>query len=247
MYIREITRANNYTMNSLNTKKYEHLFFDLDDTVTRSRSPITKKMKMRLEKLSKTIVIVSGASVKQIRKQVGDLECFMLGQNGNHAVFGDKELWYDTLNPDKVIEIMDHVSKFKLPWNVPDENDLLENRGCQISYSIYGHHAPVEEKEAFDPDKKKREELLRNNPLNSEDVDIKIAGTTTFDYTRKGRHKGYHITRLIEHMNWNKDECLYFGDSLFEGGNDHSVVDVIDTQEVENHIDTYEKLSNFLE
>ncbi len=234
-------------MNIKNPKKYEHLFFDLDDTVTRSRSPITIKMKERMQKLPQTIAIISGASVDQIRAQVGDdLECFCMGQTGNHTVFGDKTLWQDVLNPDKVIEIMDHVAKFKLPWDVPDENDLLENRGSQISFSIYGHHAPTDEKAAFDPDRKKREQLLKENPFDSEDVDVKIAGSTSFDYIRKGRHKGYQIERLIERMGWDKDTCLYLGDALFEGGNDYSVVGVIDTLPVKNHLDTYEKLKDFL-
>jgi HAD superfamily hydrolase (TIGR01484 family) len=237
-----------YTTNMKKTKKYKHLFFDLDDTLTRTRSSITQNMKKRLKNLPQTIVVISGASVQQIRKQIGeDIECFVLGQNGNSAMFGKEELWHDVLKPDKVIEIMDHISSLKLDWDVPDKNDLLENRGCQISYSIYGHHAPVEEKEKFDPNQEKRKKLLRDHPLVSDSVEVKIAGTTTLDYTRIGRNKGYHIMRLIEHMKWDKNDCLYFGDSLFEGGNDATVLGVIDTEKVKDHKDTYEKLERFLE
>ena len=233
-------------MNLNKSKKYQHLFFDLDNTLTRSRSPITPKMRERLESLTKDIVVISGAKVEQIRLQLENLECFVMGQNGNHTVFGEDELWHDTLKPDKVIEIMDHISSLPRTWDVPDENDLLENRGCQISYSIYGHHAPVHEKEQFDPDQSKRKALLEACPLVSDSVEVKIAGTTTLDYTRKGRHKGYHIARLIEHLGWNKDECLYFGDSLFPGGNDETVIGVIDTEEVQDPFDTYDKLAYFL-
>ncbi len=228
------------------TKKYAHLFFDLDNTLTRSRSPITKKMRERLESIPLDIAVISGAHVDQIQKQLDGFECFVMGQNGNHTIFDGKELWRYTLNPDKVIEIMDHISTLPRTWPVPDENDLLENRGCQISYSIYGHHAPVEEKERFDPDQKKRKGLLSAHPLISDSVEVKIAGTTTLDYTRKGRHKGYYVTQLIKHLGWNKDECLYFGDMLHPGGNDETVVGVIDTEEVKDPEDTYERIARFL-
>lgn len=229
------------------TKKYTHLFFDLDNTLTRSRSTITKKMRERLEELSLDIIVISGARVEQIKQQLDGFECFIMGQNGNHAVFSGEELWLDVLKPDKVIEIMNHISSLPRTWEVPDETDLLENRGCQISYSIYGHHAPVEEKEKFDPDQSKRKQLLETHPLVSDTVEVKIAGTTTLDYTRKGRHKGYNVTRLIEYLGWNKDECLYFGDSLFKGGNDETVIGIIDTEPVKDPADTYEKLAHFLE
>jgi len=228
------------------SQKYTHFFFDLDNTLTRSRSVISKKMKERLESLAQDVTVISGARVEQIKKQLDGFECFVMGQNGNHAVFGEEELWRDVLKPDKVIEIMDHISLLPRTWKVPDENDLLEDRGCQISYSLYGHHAPIGEKEAFDPDQLKRKRLLELHPLVSDSVEVKIAGTTTLDYTRKGRHKGYNITRFIEHLGWNKKECLYFGDSLFVNGNDETVIGVIDTEAVTDPEDTYEKLSLFL-
>ena len=39
-------------------------------------------------------------------------------------------------------------------------------------------------------------------------------------------------------MGWKKEECVYFGDMLFPGGNDESVIGVIDTEAVENPDDT---------
>jgi HAD superfamily hydrolase (TIGR01484 family) len=229
-------------------KNYKHLFFDLDGTVTRSRTPITKKMFKRLAGTKKDIIVITGARLEQMESQLGGLECFMMPQNGNHAVFAGEELWRDVLHPDKVLEIMDHINTLSASrtWDVPDETDLLEDRGCQISYSIYGHHAPVEDKEKFDPDQKKRKKLLEEHPLNSDTIEAKIAGTTCLDYMRKGRNKGYNVTRLIERMGWNKDECVYFGDALFPGGNDEAVIGVIDTVQVDNQEDTYNKLEGYV-
>ena len=79
-------------------------------------------------------------------------------------------------------------------------------------------------------------------PFESEELVVKIGGSTSFDYIHKDRHKGTNVQKLIDLMNWSKDECIYFGDGLFPGGNDEAVIGVIETVLVEDHHDTYRKL-----
>lgn len=227
-------------------RMHQHLFFDLDNTLTRSRSPMEPRMRERLAAIPGDLVVISGASVEQIRSQVGDLPCYVLGQNGNHAVHGAVELWRDLLSEAEVAEIFSHITSLNRTWQVPDEHDLIENRGSQVSYSIYGHHAPVPVKEAFDADKAKRITLLRESPLTSDTIEVKIAGTTCLDYFKKGRNKGHNVARLIAHEGWQREECCYFGDMLFPGGNDESVLGVIETRAVKDPNDTYEQLAAFL-
>lgn len=241
-----IGTLNWHYMNATKTKKYTHAFFDLDNTLTRTNSRVTKKMQKKLESLTQDIVVVSGATVEQMNDQLNNFECFVLGQMGNHAMFGDEELWFEALKPDKTIEIMDHITSTPRDWEVYDENDLLHDMGCQIAFSLYGFSAPLEEKEAFDPDGSKRKKILEAYPLKSEGVEVTISGATQLDYTRKGRHKGHNIARLIEHLGWDSNDCVYFGDALYENGNDHSVVGVIDTIQVSNPQDTYNKVSELL-
>jgi hypothetical protein len=71
---------------------------------------------------------------------------------------------------------------------------------------------------------------------------VKIGGSTSFDYIHKDRHKGSNVKKIIDHYGWNPEECVYFGDGLYPGGNDEVVIGVIDTIPVENHTDTYGKL-----
>ncbi|MDO8520795.1 MAG: HAD hydrolase family protein, partial [bacterium] len=114
----------------------------------------------------------------------------------------------------------------------------LEDRGSQISYSFVGHTAKIEEKEKFDPDKSRRTTILREYPFRSETVEVKIAGTTCFDFYIKGSHKGKNIAELCKKMGWEKDECLYVGDALFKNGNDESVIGVIPLKKVRDPKDT---------
>jgi phosphomannomutase len=240
------TREHYYTMNAKKTKKYTHLFFDLDGTLTRNKTRITKKMLTRLEKLPQDIVVVSRAQLERVKAQLDGFECFILAQNGNHALFGEEELWQDILKPDKVVEIMNHISSLPRESGtvlLPDRDDLLINKGCSIGYSLLGYTASEKEKNAFDPDHSKRKRLLEKYPLVSDSIEVSISGSTSLNYTRKGRNKGYNIARFIEHLGWEKEDCLYYGDALYTHGNDASVKGVIDTVSVTDPDDTFEKIT----
>ena len=71
---------------------------------------------------------------------------------------------------------------------------------------------------------------------------VKIGGSTSLDYIHKDRHKGANVQKLIDHMGWDKDKCIYFGDGLFPGGNDEAVIGVIETVPVDDHLDCLNKL-----
>jgi HAD superfamily hydrolase (TIGR01484 family) len=228
----------------MHTKK--HLFFDMDMTVAPARQPITEQMYELLSSLEQDIIIVSGQLVDKIAWQSNDLPAIRLGQNGNHAVDLDgTELWHDTLTDSQKAEIMTHIGKLTALLEAEPNPDWtpIEDRGCQITFSPIGNTAPVEIKKAYDPDVSKRFALLKAVPFESEDLVVKIGGSTSFDYFVREKNKGTNVQRLIEQKGWNPDECVYYGDGLYPGGNDEAVIGVIDTIAVESDEDTYQKLS----
>ena len=235
-------------MKNENYKK--HFFFDLDGTVTASRQKITKDMCDCLDFLKasgKDIIVISGAAKDQMLKQLDAYQVdYLLAQSGNDTPF-----WKKLLNDDAKREVYRHVEqleKFYKDKNIlgPKE-DLLQDRGSQMSFSFLGHNADIVKKKAFDPKGEFRREALKNIPFNSMILECRIGGTTCFDYTYQGYNKGRNIKKLIEHLGWNKDECIYFGDALFEGGNDETVLGVINTIEVIDPKDLVFKLKNILE
>ena len=132
---------------------YKHLFFDMDGTVTPSRSKIDPTMKELLSSLPATIAVISGSHNEQMDFQMDGLPIIRMGQNGNHVIHPqDGELWFDRLTEDEKAQIMRHID---MVWeacdhDVPDPNDIIEDRGSQISLSLYGHHADPVAKKAFD-------------------------------------------------------------------------------------------------
>jgi len=228
--------------------KYKHLFFDMDGTISLARSKITSEMKLMLESFMNNgvdIIVISGSHNEQMKFQTEDLAIIKMGQNGNHAIHPTHgELWCDIMTEQQKENITAHTKAIwaECSHTVPNEDDLFEDRGSQISFSLYGHNADVQEKKAFDGNFEKRKALLQKVPYTSDETEVKIGGSTTFDYIKKGKNKGYNVAKIIEHYEWNKDECLFYGDALFPGGNDETVVGVIETIEVKDEEDCLEKL-----
>lgn len=226
-------------------KHYKHLFFDMDQTIAPARQPMLPEMYELLNSLPHDIVIVSGQEVPKIGWQSNDLPSYTLGQNGNHATdVLNNELWNIPLDETHKQEIMAHINAIIeiLDHDLNHDWTPIEDRGAQITFSPIGNTAPVDVKKAYDPDRRKREYLMSQIPFNSEELVVKIGGSTSLDYIHKDRHKGTNVQKLIELMGWNKDECVYFGDGLYPGGNDEAVIGVIDTVPVKDHLETYEIL-----
>ncbi len=202
------------------------LFLDLDNTVTQSRGVISPEMRDELSRF-KDVHIVSGAERSQIKKQLDGFQCSILAQNGN-----DNALWKREMTIEEIRLSILHILEYS-----DIKKDLLEIRGCQIGFSLIGHNAPAKMKKAFDPLGEKRKWILDTYPVD-ESLEVRIGGTTTMDYFPKGLNKGFNIRKFIGMKGWNKEECLYIGDALFPGGNDETVIGIIPTHQVKNHLET---------
>lgn len=237
----------------------KHIFFDLDNTLTRSRTLMAAPHQELFKKLchEKDVVVVTGGQISQIQKQIPpsfDGQYFALSQSGNHAIAKNGDvLWSEKFSLEQKVAILEFIKIVhdEVALSVKDENDLVEDRGSQISYSLIGHHEEVDIKEAFDPDAKKRLEVLAKHKeaverLRAAGADVRPGGTTTFDFTIAGKHKGFNILRLIEHEGWKKEDCVYVGDALFPGGNDATVIGVIPTQAVQDPNETFDFVKSHL-
>jgi HAD superfamily hydrolase (TIGR01484 family) len=226
-------------------KQLKHFFFDLDGTITESRTEISDSMRDALLGLTKKgadVIIVSGAQYSQMQKQLCSAieEVATMAQNGNHAMSASGELiWEQKFNWIQKMYVLILCDNFQRSIMFDDILDLVEDRGSQISFSFVGHNAPLEKKKAFDPTRAKRNKAISAVKYQDYFSDIKdsgvswaIGGTTCIDFYLLG--KGANIDNFIEFNEWNKDECIYVGDALTDGGNDASVVGVIETRSIKD-------------
>ncbi len=239
----------------------KHVFFDMDGTLTPSREPMSPEMTTAVIQLlnsGRTVTVISGASreqmQKQLRMQTGNFT--VLAQNGNDAQdWLGNQLWLNEISWDLkywvyrwIHDSLYYVCEMRewVTWPISNMADMVEDRGCQISYSVLGHHAALEKKRAFDPTGAKRKEMLEDRPWTETQIEVRIGGTTCFDFFLAGQNKGTNIERFIKERHWSKEESLYIGDALFPGGNDEAVVGVIDTRAVDSVTETLELIRSML-
>ncbi|MDB5238509.1 MAG: HAD-superfamily hydrolase subfamily [Candidatus Kaiserbacteria bacterium] len=237
----------------------KHFFFDLDGTLTRSHVVIDPANVGTLSKLCdlRDVIVVTGGTYPDIQRQLTpalDGKYFSLAQSGGHATNkSGEELWREVISPEQTASILELIEKMKHGFDIKvrDENDCVELRGSQVSYSVLGYNEDVEKKYAFDPDFSKRKQMLNNfaadvEKLKSIGIEVAVGGTTTFNFTLVGQDKGSNVARLIRQESWDKDECLYIGDALKPGENDFAVVGVIETQAVKDPNETFELIVKML-
>jgi hydroxymethylpyrimidine pyrophosphatase-like HAD family hydrolase len=217
-----------------------HYFFDLDNTLAYKGGVIPVALVQLLgdrQKRMKSVVVVSGATKVKIDSQLNGLKPdAILAESGNEVYLGENFSYARPLG--ECFEIWDHLYTLMLHF----QGGHAQMRRCQLSFSPVGHDAPQNIKNDFDPTGDVRRKALELYPFHSHDFTVSIGGTTCFDYTNINGTKGKNITGFLKYMGWDAKQCVYFGDSLQEGGNDHSVVGVIDTVPVTSPDDTLAKL-----
>jgi HAD superfamily hydrolase (TIGR01484 family) len=245
----------------------EIIVFDLDGTLTESKSVLLPEMADVLCKLLavKKVAIISGASYKQFQKQfLTQLTCppellgslYILPTNGTQLYMYDietheiKEMYEDDLTEaekQKIISAFEET--FKQVGFVPENvhGVLIEDRQSQITFSALGSEAPLELKQNWDPDWGKRKAMRRILLTLIPEFEVRLGGMTSIDVTKKGFDKAYGLNRLAGYLKIDVQSILYVGDALFAGGNDSSVLTLdIQTRSTRGPAQTKEIIETFL-
>jgi phosphomannomutase len=124
----------------------------------------------------------------------------------------------------KVLEVLSNLEQKAVEFDLPKETfgPRVEERGTQITLSALGQSAPVNLKVAWDPDILKRKKIVEYLTPRLPDVDIHIGGSTSIDILPKGFDKSVGLQRLLSTKNMKREDMVFVGDAVFEGGNDYS-------------------------
>lgn len=218
--------------------------FDLDDTLAVTKSPITDEMGQILVKLLEKyeVCIISGGKFEQFKTQVIDrLESNHLNLRKLHIMptCGTRYYRYDEIEEKwqkqyaedftteqkaKIIATIEEEAKKLKMWESKTWGDIIEDRGSQITYSALGQLAPPKEKYAWADKNVENKKVLKENISRVlSDLEVRLGGSTSIDITRIGIDKAYGMQKLIDEMDISKEDILFIGDRLEEGGNDYPV------------------------
>ena len=124
--------------------------------------------------------------------------------------------------------------------------ECVEDRGSQVTFSVLGQDIVdvlgkegVRQKEAWDPDNVKKLKVRDYIAPLIPEFEVRVGGVTSIDITKLGIDKAYGMKKLTELLEISKDDILFLGDRLQEGGNDYPVKAMgIDSLEVSHWKDT---------
>jgi hypothetical protein len=240
--------------------------FDLDNTLAESKSQIPDEMAYILGKLLEKyeVCIISGGKFGQFEKQVisrlsvSDEQLSRLhimptcGTRYHRYDAVDKEwklMYHNDLTADqkkRIREAFEKGAKQLGMWEEKPYGEIIEDRGSQMTYSALGQEIGemlgeegIKRKYEWDPDMKKRNALRDLIAPELDDVEVRVGGITSIDVTLPGVDKAYGMHKLMDELDMSKEEIVFIGDMLQEGGNDYPVKLMgIDTVEVRSYEDT---------
>ena len=239
------------------------LSFDIVQTLNVAKTPITDDIAELLTKCLDHFEVcpISGQKFDQFLIQIVDrmkdatpeqlthLHLFVAQGTQYYRYNLEKKDWEQVYNypltdeqVKKITETIEKAAKELGYWEedkLKPGDEIIENRLSQVTFSALGQKAGTEEKYAWDPDHKKREKIVARCKELSPEFDYEIGGTTSINAITPGMNKVFGMTHLLEELNVEKKDILYFGDMTQPGGNDYPVVEMgIETITVRNHEDT---------
>lgn len=224
------------------------LAFDSDDTIVVSKMPATDRMAGLLAELLQwyDLCIISGTgfesviypnTVSKIEEKIKDIpgadlsRLHIMPTCGTRYYRYENDAWQLQYQEDlteeqktRIFAAIETSAKKLDMWEADPAGEIIEDRLSQITYSALGQFATPEAKYAWAEANKEKRKLL-NDAVKARipEFEVRTAGTTSLDITKPGIDKAHGMRKLMEATGVQKEEILFFGDKLEEGGNDFPV------------------------
>lgn len=241
------------------------VFFDVDNTLTESKQPLSpEKVGLMTEILRHTkVAITSGAKLSLITHQIPDQlpeevrgNLYMLPASGSALYVYKEGTWtavYEYLFTHEEVEevraafIKAGTNTGLIDFSTPSIGERIEWRGSEVALTAPGQEAPIDVKAAWDPERTKRTKLREVLLPLLPNYEVRIAGRSTIDVTKKGIDKAYGVQQISKHLNIPISDMIYIGDALFPGGNDEVVKKSgIKTHQVKDPKETEQMMESLL-
>jgi len=216
------------------------LIFDLDGTLTKSKSPMDKEMSGLLKRLlaKDRVVVIGGGRYKKFQDQL--LTCinapasllknlFLFPANATLFYVYKNRKWHRQYSLKLSLRDRRRIANGfrsvlrQIGYKHPKKTYgvVIEDRETEVTFSALGQKAPLRLKEKW----KKENTSLKLKIAKTlqkflPDMEVRSAGFTSIDVTRKGIDKEYGIKQIKNRLHVPIKNMLFVGDALFPGGND---------------------------
>ena len=216
----------------MDKNKIKLIAFDLDGTLTQHKSPLGEENRKVLEELSKKYkLLMAGAGMcNRIFLQMGKFPIDVLGNYGmQYAEYNEETGELDIVRNDTMHVDRDSIEKrvtaMREKYGYTEfagDNVEYHASGC-VTFPVLGTAAKIEDKLAFDPDRKKRRAIYEDVKATFSDYTVFVGGSSSFDMAPAPFNKAYALAKYCEERGIAHDEVVYVGDDYGPGGNDESV------------------------
>jgi phosphomannomutase len=241
------------------------IVFDLDDTLTVTKSPASGDIAELLVKLLARcqVCIISGSRFEQFELQILNTitadsailhnlhlmpTCGTRYYRNNSS--GWQQMYSEELTAEERSEAKAVLRDAALTlgyWEPKIWGERIEDRGSQVTFSALGQVAPPELKVKWDPNGTKKRAMQEYVAERLPDLEVRSGGTTSIDITKKGIDKAYGVRKLLEVTDLRPSQVLFVGDSFAEHGNDYPALRVgVRCIAVANHHETAELIRYLL-
>ena len=203
---------------------------DLDATLTQHKTPLEEANKEALDRLGEKyhLLMVGGGGAERIHRQMNDYPIDVLGNYGMQearVIDGEWKIIRTESAPVDSAVILEKCQYFRDKYGFTTYyGDPVEfHQSGMVTFGLLGTKAPSEEKLSFDPDKSKRRAIYKEVCEAFSDYSVFIGGSTSFDFAPKQFNKYDAIMRYAAENGYSKDEIIFIGDDLEDGGNDSHV------------------------
>ena len=224
------------------------IVFDLDGTLTESKSPLKSDMSRALVALlaQKKVAVIGGGTYEQFQNQfIGHFSCppalfknlFLFPTTSTSFYRYARGRWrkvyrriLSVSDKKKIMRAFDHAFTAtgyvqpKKTWGA-----VIEDRATQITFSALGQDivAMLGTKKGVLLKQRWKDEnnalRLKMAKLIARDLpafEVRTGGLTSIDVTQKGIDKAYGVRQIEKVLKISIKEMVFVGDALYPGGND---------------------------
>jgi len=231
------------------------VLFDLDNTLTESRSKFDPEMRELLVQLLevKKVAIVCGVGTDQLLVQLDGLtspNLFLFPANSSKFLHFNNMQWEvlheEMLTPEEkariIAVIFQAYAGFDIPWD-KSYGEIISDKGGQVTFAALGEEAPLELKKKWDPKHSKRLAIKKKLDKKIPEFEVTIGGYTSIDISKVS--KAGCIPQIKHHLGYDIEDIVFIADAMFKGGNDYPVKQTgVDSIEVSCPEDTKKWLRN---
>ena len=221
----------------------EVIILDIDNTIKPSGVKVGTEMAKTLKAVVDAgywLVFVSGVEFRVIKQDVLDFfaitpqvkkRVIVFSTTGAEMHLFDGSAWKtvytNPLKSDEKTGIVNAINTVIKEHKkiIPFQGARLsvQDRKCQYTVSLLNHSTSRRIKTSWDRKMVKRKLIQHDLEKRLKGFEVNLSGHASLDITRKGLDKAYAVKRLKQHLKLPSSRMIFFGDSVFRGGNDYSV------------------------